>query len=68
MENFLCIPVCPRGAPERRFFRSVLLPRGGGNPKRAEKSPYPGDTGDSFFFRIRIKRIKDLISVHFLWI
>jgi hypothetical protein len=44
---------------------------GGGmakRPKRAEKSPYPSDTGESFFFRIRIKRIKDLISVHLLWL
>lgn len=39
--------------------RGVL---GGGRISRdnAEKSPYPGDTGDVFFFRIRIKRIKDL--------
>jgi len=33
---------------------------------KTEKSPYLRDTGDYFFFRIRIKRIKDLIIVHLL--
>ena len=33
---------------------------------KKKNAPYPSDTGSDFFFRIRIKRIKDSRFVHFL--
>ena len=67
-KTFSAFRFAPGAHRNAGFFGVLCCQEEAGFRKRAEKSPYPGDTGDSFFFRIRIKRIKDLISVHFLWI